>query len=208
MGEKMRLKLVVIFSLLLLEILALFFFGLGATACFTRGADLILTVEFVIYIVCAVVLFLLTTYLLWKFNSKEAIIIIVIMNIIFDSFVVIKTNRKGWIDDIVFEDNKQITQNKKYEYDLELVNWFQTNGKIRLHIKDILYGSDSYIDLAMNIDTERGYGRAYVAWANLIATNTKNIYYLETTKEFSNQFDVPIQKFKIDLENNASRKLE
>lgn len=202
----MSLKKILIIISLGLNILSLFIFKLGATSGFSRKADFLGDIYFYLYIIVAITIFFITIYIIKNNVKKIAIVLVLIINVIFSIFIITQTNTKGWIEDIVFEDNIQITSDSKYRYDIELINWFQSNRSIRLHINNIETDENIYIPLDIIVDeNEMGYSGAYAAWSRLIATDNENIYLLETTKEFENTFKVEIKKFEIDLINRISK---
>ena len=200
----------ILYSCIIINILSIVIYYIGATALFRRGIDLVRTVEFILIFGQTFIITSLSILIIFISKNKRIsllfYVLLIIIHIYISIYAIINTNTKGWIEDIVFEDNIQITSDSKYRYDIELINWFQSNRSIRLHINNIETDENIYIPLDIIVDeNEMGYSGAYAAWSRLIATDNENIYLLETTKEFENTFKVEIKKFEIDLINRISK---
>lgn len=203
----------ILFLSVIVNIAALFIYIAGATAFFKRGIDLLgafgcilIFTPTLIFSVISIVEILTSDKKITE--TKYGIVLALIaIHIIISINAIANTSTRGWIEDIVFEDNKQITSDQKYEYDIELVNWFQTNAKMRFHMRNIISNEDIYINLDTDVDTNSIHGSADDAWSKLSNSDKEGIYYLETTEEFSEEFHVPMEKYEIDLKNKTSKRI-
>ena len=206
--------------------LAMTWFLLGSTAVFQRQIDLIETAIYVFVWTPALIFIGLSVFLIKKGWTPNNIFIqigllmgIIILSVIVTTTLFRYTNTGGWLTEIVTKNwhssvPLQKTEDGKYEYQIELINHFQRNGRARLYVRDISTGEDFVISVgirtreigALSVEYRpiSEESRLLSAWSKLTLSDTENVYILTTTERL--KYD--IEAFEIDMEARTSRRIE
>jgi len=195
--------------------LALLFWLLGITAGFQRSILQIDIVTLVFFVFAWIPIFVWTiiTFIFLRGGSNAAVPIVFLQCIfvlclfIFHLRVIrditsIEADMlfyaKGWIIENVTEGIVQISDDKKFEYRLDLINIFQRNSRARLFVRNLETKEEKNIRLPM--DTRRIYGftqSRYNPWIRMESTDIPYHYIVRTVGGFDQQLNA--ETYKIDM---------
>lgn len=114
-------------------------------------------------------------------------------------------NTSGWLHEHITTDTLQVTEDGKYEYQLELINALQNNSYSRIYLKNVYIGEETRIPLDMPINKIKGLSiKESYYWTKLEPTSNIDTYILETTMEFP----FPGERYEIDIKNGEAKKME
>lgn len=195
----------------ILDILSLILFYLGATAFLQRTIDLIGTVIIMLMGVPNIILALLIITLLikkWTPTNKFEfgfIIIVIIISISLSIGLVKSFADYGFPKDRVNSDTLKTTIDEKYEYHIDLVNLFQRNSWARLYVKDIDTDEEMFIRIPIQTRNISGISIGEINhWVLLTPTDNEAHYILQTT----NEFPLRGKQFEIDMQAGIATSLE
>lgn len=170
---------------------AVLWFILGSTANFQRGIDLISTAVLIFYGVPSIILIYISVVFLFKgwplssWRNTLVISIIIVCLLALSPTLYKYVNTNGWLTESIRTDSLQITEDGKYEYQIELVNVFQRNSFARLYLKNISTGEEVRIPLDIPVTEIKAYLiRDVIHWVTLMPASETNLYILHTTKDF------------------------
>ncbi|MBV6714161.1 hypothetical protein ACFVVQ_22730 [Paenibacillus chitinolyticus] len=198
---------------IVINIVSVNWFLIGATANFQRSLDLIATVTLIFIWIPSIALTVLSIVLLkkgWMPSSSRSyvgFILGVIILLLLSVSLFRGVDTQGWLTERITSDSLKLTSDKKYEYRIDLINVFQKNSHARLYIKNVSTGEE--MNIAVNIQTNKmvsmgiEHGRTN-DWVLMERTDISGRYNLYTTKDLR----VPSEKFEIDVETGTSRRLE
>ncbi len=204
----MKLYLRVIILLILIEgLVSSIWFLLGATHYFQRGLDLIATA----YFAGLAIPMLIFIYLLakkWTPRDKEQrrlLYTLAIINTLFAVVLVGSLYTEGWTNTYTQTDSLQMTDDQKYEYQIELVNLFQRNSYAQLHLRRIESNTQSSIRIDMNTNDIKALGVGKINhWIKLKSTASSGKYILRTTEDLG----IPEESFMIDMSTQSAQAVD
>ncbi len=199
----MKLWLRAIMVLILIEgLTSVLWFLFGATAFFQRGMDLIATAYFGGLAIPMLILIGLFAYLLFKKwiprNKEQRMLLYTTCAIhtLFAAVLLGSLYTYGWTKEYRERDTLKMTDDQKYEYQLELVHLFQRNSYAQLHLRNM--ESDARSSIRVDIHTNKivvlGVGNVN-NWVELKSTATHEKYILRTTEDLG----IPEESFMIDV---------
>lgn len=208
----MKLWLRAIILLILIEgLVSSIWFLLGATHYFQRGLDLIATAYFAGLAIPMLILILVFTYLLakkWTPRDKEQrrlLYTLAIINTLFAVVLVGSLYTEGWTNTYTQKDSLQMTDDQKYEYQIELVNLFQRNSYAQLHLRRIESNMQSSIRIDMNTNDINALGVGKINhWIELKSTASSGKYILRTTEDLG----IPEESFMIDMSTQSAQAVD
>jgi hypothetical protein len=188
-------------------------FLIGSTSFFTRGIDLVETFIYLFIWVPALGFVILLIVLLKKKKLPKKMIlqiisfpVVTLLSLFFVVNFIVYTNTAGWLTPNIRTDYVQITCDGKYEYQLEIINLFQRNSRVRLHIKDLSSQKEMTLPLSFSIREIRGITIPHTPfhWITMESTDTPGQYIAWTTDRLSLNFS---EIFEINIESETSVKL-
>ena len=207
---------------------SMIWFLFGSTGFFTRGLDLMYTVIYIIIWAPALIFVILSIGALKKDKipsgkSGQIIssVLVGMVAVFFTAFFFYSASAVGWLVPWVEKNGvQQVTDDGRYEYELELINPSQNNSSERLYVKDISAGEEMTIpiDLGLSgIPAQPGipapgtqFSREellWYAWVTLTPSETSPTIYILTTTERLGYF-LEITEFEVDIETKTSKKIE
>lgn len=190
---------------IIINSVSLIWFILGASGFFMRGFDLIMTVLFMYLGIPSIILLIVSVILLYKYK-KDSMIVITTKFLLLVIFMVLAYNlyisvdKYGWLEPRIFSEEIKQTEDKKYEYKIELVNMFQKNSYARLYMRGMETNDIKYISLDINTRDIGGFSMdEIIIWGNLVPTEVNDIYLLYTTESFpfaKNQYLIDVNMKK------------
>ena len=191
-------------------------FLIGSTAFFNRGIDLIATVIYIYVWFPAFVLSAISIIFLIKKKIPATkrgqilvVILIIFLSAAFSTTLFRYSNIEGIFKDKVISnwsnrDNMQITSDGKYIYQLELINLFQRNSRVRLYIKNILSDEKMLISLDMSTNTIYGVTPDLFPWVEMFPSENSAYYILNTTRSLKEEIEI----YEININAKTSRRIE
>jgi len=192
---------------------AIVYFVIGVTAgfhrsIFTQGPSGVLTAFIILPLVV-----LLTTFSIVKqvqcwhtgqFISWEAIICILIA-VLLASMMPGAVNPRGWLYDFVSSSKLETSQDRRYEFQFEIVNGNQRNSSDRIFLRDISTGEEIYIAL----DVERDYfdGDLLFNGSTMMESSNDSGKYIARVIPSKHATWEQEVAFEIDISNRTSRRL-
>jgi len=186
---------------------------LNTTAYFQRGMDILGTTYLVLVGIPILLLSLLLTVLLFKgwapvVKSGYIVYVLAIVIIIAISAVIVHVvDSYGWTVERIRSDTLKVTEDGRYEYNIELVNLFQRSSYARLYLKDIDTGEEMYIRTDLQTREIHGitisHGEDY-HWVRLESTDEDYRYILSTTERLR----IPPEKLEINIRDGTSTRVE
>lgn len=114
-------------------------------------------------------------------------------------------NTSGWLHEQITTDTLQVTEDGKYEYQLELINALQKNSYSQIYMKNVYTEEETRIPLDMPINKIKVlFIKEDYYWTKLEPTSKIDTYILETTMEFP----FPGERYEIDIKNGEAKKME
>jgi hypothetical protein len=194
----------------IISLSAVVWFVIGTTANFQRSMDLVSTVVLVYFGVPSVIMILISLVLFskrWLPTTLWEIIgvsVLMICMLALSPTLFTNVNTSGWLSEKVMTDTLQITDDGKYEYNLELINLFQRNSHAKLYMKDRFTNEEFRIPLDLQVKKIRGISiEEKVHWISLEETTEVNKYILFT----NSKFPLPNEKYEIDVSKRSSTKV-
>ncbi|MFD1883909.1 hypothetical protein [Paenibacillus wenxiniae] len=183
-------------------LVSVLWFVLGVTAYFQRGMDLIATAYLGGLAVPMLLLSFLFAYLLskkWTPRDKEQRMLLYttcVINMLFSVVLVSSLYTNGWTNTHSERDTLKVTDDQKYEYQIELVNLFQRNSYARLHLRNVQSDARSSIRVDMHSNEIVALGVSNINnWVELKSTTSSEKYILRTTADLG----IPEESFIIDV---------
>ncbi|MEC0202763.1 hypothetical protein P4H39_09000 [Paenibacillus lautus] len=204
----LRLLLIVV---IIFSVSSFIWFLLGSTAYFQRGMDIIGTTVFwgaAIPVLLFVGFFTIMLIKGWNPTSRleyVGISVALLFSILLSIALIQSVSDHGWADEKIESDLIKITEDKKYEYRIDLINLFQKNSRARLYLKDVGSGEVLYIPIDIQTHKIVGLGVKKINhWVILEPTNNDFQYILGTTQELG----IPEERFKIDIIAGTSSRVK
>ena len=191
-------------------------FLISTTAFFNRGIDLVATVIYIYVWFPAFILLAISIIFLIKKKIPSTkrgqifvIILIIFLSGAFSTTLFYYSNIGGIFKDKVISnwsnrDSMQITSDKKYIYQLELINLFQRNSRARLFIKNIINGEKMLISLDMTTNTIYGVSPNLFPWVEMFPSEDSDYYALYTTRSLKEGIEI----HEINMNTRTSRRIE
>lgn len=196
---------------ILIDLSAVIWFIFGSTANFQREIDLVSTVIFVYFGIPSILLIIVSLILLIKgwipttVWGTVAVSIIILCMLSLSPTLFKNVNTSGWLSENIEVDTLQITEDGKYEYQIELINLFQKNSHARLYIKSSSTGEEMRIPLEIPVNNIRVLSKGKVnRWISLEVTSEADKYIVHTTSNFP----LPYEQYKVDVKKKESVKLQ
>ena len=200
---------------------SLMWFLLGTTSFFRRGIDLPTTYLFITVWTPALLFTILSVILLTKGWIPASLIArigllaaVILFSLAFSSTLFKNVNTQGWLSERVKIDYTQITDDEKYEYRIEIVNMFQRNSYVRLHVKNASSSEEFTIILDIPIReigaVQGGEESQYPepvepdVWSELVQTASEDIYTLTTKDRFDRH---NIYVFEVDMSEKIAMRV-
>lgn len=194
----------------IISLSAVVWFVIGTTANFQRSMDLVSTVVLIYFGIPSVIMILISVVLFFKRWQPTTLWEMIGVSVLMICMVALSptlfknVNTSGWLSERVITDTLQITNDGKYEYNLELINLFQRNSHARLYMKDRFTNEEFRIPLDLQVRKIHGISIGEkVHWISLEGTTEVNKYILSTKLEFP----LPNEKYEIDVSKRLSAKV-
>jgi hypothetical protein len=201
----------VILLALIYGIASLVWFALGATAAFQRSLDIIgttLLMLFAIPLLLMILMFVRGWAIKWtpkNVPERIGLVLVIIVMLGFSTTLFQHVGTRGWITEMVDTDALKKTEDRKYEYRIELVNLFQRNSKARLYLRDTETGEEKRIPVDIRTREIRALSIGEdTHWGMLEPADAENRYILTTTSDLR----IHRETFEIDVEAGTARRLE
>ncbi|ASA19812.1 copper transporter family protein [Paenibacillus donghaensis] len=201
---------ILLLVIVVLSVSSFVWFLLGSTAYFQRGMDIIGTTNLWgggIPVLLFAVLFTVLLIKGWAPTSGldyVGICIVIVLATALSAGLIKSVSTNGWADEKIKSDSIQITDDKKYEYRIELINLFQRNSHARLYLKDVGTEVETYIPMEIQTRKIVVLRESQVNhWVELEAIDNASHYILYTTKDLG----IPEEKFKIDITAGTSSRV-
>ena len=186
---------------------ALIWLALGETSAFQRTPDIIgaaLMGWFAIPLLALIALSVRALAVKWAPKNVPGhvlLLMIIIAMFGFSANLFKHVRTLGWLTEVVRTDQLKITEDQRYEYQIELVNLFQRNSKARLYLRDTSTGEEMRIPVDIRTRDIRVLAHEE-AWGLLEPAGVRDRYILTTTRELL----IPVESFEIDVAAGTSRR--
>jgi len=140
---------------IVVSILAVIGWVLGATQGFNRGLDLMLTVALIVCVIpLSLLIVIAIVWLVKAYKDPErelsilTVLILSTLMLVLSGIITFDRNMSaGVIADFIYADTLRRTDDGLFEYRIELVNLFQRNATARLFVRDLTTDEEMYIPL-------------------------------------------------------------
>jgi len=201
--------------------LAMIWFVLATSVFFSKRIPFEYIMYFVLVFPAALIFNFVSIWLLASSRIPSSffakiclLLLIIVLAIAFSTFLVCNVDIKERMTESVSRDYIQMTPDKLYEYQLQLVDWREKNGYARLWIKDVSTSDEVSIVVAINLSEILGPTApsnpnttppvSTWIWSVMSPTDRESIYILTTTRHLKENIEV----FEIDIASNTSRRIE
>jgi len=205
----------IIWSIAIIVVFAsMIWFLFATTAFFSRGIDLITTIQYIFVWTPALIFVIISILVLvknWMPNEMSRrvsmLLIILIVSTGLSTFLFTNANTQGWLTEIVRSDYLQITPDGRYKYRLDLINHFQRNSSARLYVRRV--STDEEFTIPLDISTRNmplmpmPHGRSFY-WITLNPTDIPGKYIAQTTDALTLHFT---ETFQINMNDYLSHQL-
>jgi hypothetical protein len=192
---------------------ALTYFVLGVTAVFQRGIDLAETAYLIAAGIPLVIATITIIMLLTKSEDissvgKVALCVIAICVALWcASILIINTPMAGWITEKAYSSLEQITDDGKYEYQFDLINFGQRNVKTQIRLIDMITKEEKHIPIDVNAGQITFFSYNFDdAWIDLKPSGISGIYIMKVLQRQILKSS-PSEFFEIDIEAGTARPL-